>query len=204
MQKAAILTLFITLFSTLAASETEQSDLSRLQKETESQKKEHPYNLPNHDFRSTNFDLQQELVFQGSNFQGGNFSGTPEKPKIIQHIDFSNCDLSQANFSDCIITKCQFTNANLHKALFVRTKIKYAGFNGANLVDANFSDSDQESVSYDAADIRNSIWENANIFRVSFTRTDERGIKTKGLKESHCSHEGAKTTGFFERLFGKS
>jgi hypothetical protein len=64
--------------------------------------------------------------------------------------------------------------------------------------EANLNLTQQESVGYDEANITCSTWAGADLFRVSFTRTDERGMDKTDLKERDCSHEYAVTTGLFD------
>jgi|GEM_PF-5711469 len=195
-----LFTLFISILSSnaCAAVKTHGNDFERLMQKLEAHPQNEVLNLPNHDFCPINLDSAAPLSFKGSNFRNANFSGMLENPKIITNVDFSNCNLDRADFSHTIITKCKFNNAQLNKANFNNTVIKFTSFNGAELTNSNLSGSDQESVGFDSANLQCSIWNDANIFRVSFTRSDERGIIKKNIKENHCSHEDAIKTKFLE------
>lgn len=169
------------------------ADLKRLETVlSEAKKRAQPYNLPQHDFRQTALDVVEPIDFFGSNFQGANFSGTAEAPKKITNIDFSECNLKGANFSYTIITKCTFQKSQLNQANFTGSRIRYGSFREALLEEANMSQTDQESVGYDAADLRKSVWTGAVLFRVSFTQADERGWQRKDVQEKDCSHQYAK------------
>ena len=173
-------------------------DIERLQKMLDTQKRSNPLDLPNHDFRAQSFDAQETLSFVNSNFQNGNFSGTVDNPKRINNIDFSECNLGNANFSYCIITHCKFNDAQLKGVKFEGSTIKFTSFRRAVMPEANLNLTQQESVGYDEANITCSTWVGADLFRVSFTRTDERGMDKTDLKERDCSHEYAVTTGLFD------
>lgn len=164
----------------------------------ETQKYPDPLNLPNHDFRSQSFDAKEPLSFMNSNFQKGHFSGTHENPQWITNIDFSECNLENANFSYGIITHCKFNQAQLKGAKFRGSIIKFTSFRGTIMPEANLNFTQQESVGYDKADITCSTWADADLFRVSFTHADERGRDKTGLKEKDCSHEYAVTTGLLD------
>jgi uncharacterized protein YjbI with pentapeptide repeats len=192
--------LYILLILTLFSNPYAKDDLKRLENVISSHPQREVLDLPNHDFRLTNLDMDDLLSFKGSNFEKANFSGTLQKPKIITNIDFSNCNLNGADFSYTIITKCKFNNAQGLQANFKGSTLKFSSFHSIFLSDSNFTDTNQESVGFDSANLQCSVWDNANIFRLSFTRSDERGMVKKNIKESHCSHENAITTKFMENF----
>ena len=189
-----------SLYNTVhAETKTEENNIERLKSRVlEARPKNEVLDLPNYDFRSTNLDIEDSLSFKKSDFEKANFSGTLENPKIITNVDFSSCNLNGADFSHTVIIKCKFNNAQLNKAKFDNAVIKFTSFHGAKLVGSSFTNSDQESVGYDSSNLQCSIWNNANIFRLSFTRSDERGLIKKNIKENHCSHEDAIKTKLFE------
>lgn len=154
--------------------------------------------LANTDLREKNFDSAEETNLKGSNFRGSNFSGTSQKKKVIRNIDFSNCDLTGANFSYTDISSCTFKGAQLSSANFTGAKITFTRFREADLKNAIFDNTDQESVGYDQSDLRCSSWKNGKLYRISFSRADERGMITDGLKETDCSHENVTKTGWFQ------
>jgi len=190
-----ILLTFI-LFSNVCAKEN--NDLKRLENIIQSQPQNEGLNLPKHDFRTVNLDMENLLSFKGSNFEKANFSGTLQNPKVITNIDFTNCNLNEADFSYTIITKCKFNNSQLNKANFDGAVIKFTSFHSAFLTESNFSSTNQESVGFDSANLQCSAWDNANIFRLSFTRSDERGLVKNNIKEKHCSHEDGVGTKLLE------
>jgi uncharacterized protein YjbI with pentapeptide repeats len=193
-----ILFICILFGEACAATKTEGGDIERLKRKVEARPQNEVLDLPNHNFRSVNLDMEDPLSFKKSNFEKANFSGTPENPKVITNIDFSNCNLNGADFSYTIITKCKFNDTQLNKANFNNAVIKFTSFNGARLTGASLANSDQESVGFDSANLQCSIWNDANIYRVSFSRSDERGLVRKNIKENHCSHEDAIKTKLLE------
>lgn len=174
------------------------TDLQRLKEMTEKIPSETVLDLPGQDLRDMNLDAPQQLNLKGSNFKGSNFSGTAYKKKIIRNVDFSDCDLTGTDFSNTEIISCIFTRAKMNKATCEGATIKYTKFSQSTLTNTSFNRTDQESVNFDRADARCSSWIGANLFRVSFARTDERGMVKDGLKETDCSHEHAVKEGFFE------
>ena len=192
-----IITLFILSTTVLlsqahAATDTHNANFERLKsKIQEARPKNEVLELPGHDFRPMNLDMEDPLSFKKSNFENANFSGTLENLKMITNVDFSDCNLNGVDFSYTIITKCKFNNAQLNRANFNNAVIKFTSFHSAKLTNANFANSNQESVGFDNANLQCSIWNDANIFRLSFTRSDERGMIKKNIKENHCSHEDA-------------
>lgn len=150
------------------------------------------FKLPNHDFRPMNLDSSRRVEMRNSNFKGANFSGTPDKPKIIRNIDFTGSDLTGADFSYTNITKCRFNEAKVDGAKFKGSNIKFSGFRDSTVNAADFSESKMESVGFNKSALLCTTWEGAKLFRVSFAYSDERG-RTGKVEEKDCSHEKSQT-----------
>ena len=90
--------------------------------------------------------------------------------------DFRTANLDRENLLSFKGSNFEKANSQLNKANFDGAVIKFTSFHSAFLTESNFSSTNQESVGFDSANLQCSVWDNANIFRLSFTRSDERGL----------------------------
>jgi len=103
----------------------------------------------------------------GANFEGANLSGVAFKDSTLSNVNFTNAKLSKASFKNCDLSNTQFTNAILKHAQFKQVNFENTHFTETDLSHADLTD--------------------ANLNGAQFTRTKMVGANLRGADLSQLS-----------------
>lgn len=107
------------------------------------------------------------------NKSGGNdFSG-----ESLAGVDFSNHDLTEANFSECALTGCDFRNAEADASSFA----------GASLTGCDFRNSTIRESTFEGAVLAGCDFRNADLTDSDFTDADLTGCDFRNADTSGCT-----------------
>lgn len=101
-----------------------------------------------------NFMAFPSREWSASDFQGSKLSACTISGLNSIGSNFSNCDLSFANFGYSVLSESTFDNSNLQNTDFLgvraeNTSFRNTDFTGSKLVDTNFKDSNMEGAIFD-------------------------------------------------------
>lgn len=128
-----------------------------------------------------------------SDFQGSKLSACVISGLNSVGSNFSNCDLSYANFGYSVLSESTFGNSNLQNSDFLSVRaekcnFRNADFTGSKLVGVNFKDSDLEGAIFDQVEMSPNALDGAkNIDKIVWKSTKSKfevlGFEEKALAQ---------------------
>jgi len=120
----------------------------------------------NADLTNIKFETNKEVGFQALHF-----------------VDFTNANLSNADFNRVGLLGCDFTNATLDQFTLTNSIVVKSDFTNGQMKDYEFIDTWFQSVEFDNANMTNGVFDNNVFIDVNFTDTNLEGAQFTGSYE---------------------